>query len=349
MIELNETAIRGHCRRRKEPAWLLARRLQALRIFFRSKIRAPNFRARPEENAARGIAKKRGVGFLQIDEALRRHPEIVRKYFGAAVADDDNPYAALNAAIWSRGAFLYVPKGTAVASPLETDRFERTLIVAGEGARVDCLEGCSTPRFPGEMLHIPVVEIIALKGAEVRFMTLQNWPSTLLNFVTKKAVAHADARVQWLDGNVGSKRTVKRPAVILAGRGARGEILSVGLAGPGQSLELGGALVFKAAGASGEVIIRCASFGGGRVHPRISVSGGGRSKTSSQILKLDGGGAVQKRLSFLRSRGVIAAEAQALLTNGFFSIFSKQLPLEFSVEFNRLVQLEFEAAAAKLD
>lgn len=217
--------------------------------------------------------EKKGVIFLSMDDGLRRHPEIVQKYFGTVIPSTDNKFAALNTAVWSGGSFIYVPPGTRVEIPLQAyfrinsealGQFERTLIIADEGAYVHYIEGCTAPVYRKDSLHSAVVELIALKGAQIRYTTIQNWSRNIYNLVTKRAVAHEDARVDWVDGNLGSKLTMKYPAIYLVGPRAHGEVLSVAFAGRGQHQDAGAKVIHAAPHTTSTITSKSISKDGGR-------------------------------------------------------------------------------------
>ncbi|MFA6091399.1 MAG: Fe-S cluster assembly protein SufB [Elusimicrobiota bacterium] len=326
---------------------------------------------------------RQGVIFMDMDTGLREHPELVRKYFSTVIAPQDNKFSALNSAVWSGGSFIYVPKGVKVAMPLQAyfrinaeraGQFERTLIIADEGASVHYLEGCTAPTYAADALHSAVVEVIALKGAHIRYTTIQNWSNNVYNLVTKRAMAHEDAFVEWVDGNIGSKITMKYPAVYLVGRGARADILSCAFAGKGQLQDSGGKLVFAAPGTSGNILSKSISKDGGRssyrglvkVLPKahgakvsvrcdaLLLDEHSRSDTYP-TMEIDGKRAQvgheasvskigEEQLFYLMSRGLKESEAMSMVVNGFFEAFAKELPLEYAVELNRLIQLEMEGS-----
>ncbi|MBI5243547.1 MAG: Fe-S cluster assembly protein SufB [Elusimicrobia bacterium] len=324
---------------------------------------------------------KQGVIFLSMDSGLREHPDIVRRYFSTVIPPQDNKFAALNSAVWSGGSFIYVPKGTKVTMPLQAyfrinaeraGQFERTLIIADQGSSVHYLEGCTAPVYAADSLHSAVVELIALKGAHIRYTTIQNWSNNVYNLVTKRARAHEDSFVEWVDGNIGSKLTMKYPAVHLVGRGARADILSCAFAGKGQLQDTGGKLVFAAPNTSGTIISKSISKDGGRACYRGLVKVLPQAKDAKVNVRCDAllldersrsdtyptmqidGERVQvgheasvskiaeEQLFYLMSRGLKENDAVAMVVNGFFEAFAKELPLEYAVELNRLIQLEME-------
>jgi len=327
--------------------------------------------------------EKKGVIFLDMDAGLRQFPDIVKKYFATVIPPADNKFAALNSAVWSGGSFIYVPKNTKVDLPLQAyfrinaekaGQFERTLIIADEGSSVHYIEGCTAPTWSADALHSAVVELIALKGAHIRYTTIQNWANNVYNLVTKRAVAHEDSFVEWVDGNLGSKLTMKFPAVVLVGERARAEILSCAFAGKGQHQDTGAKLTFAAPNTSGTITSKSISKDGGRasyrglvkVHPQaenvkvnvrcdaLLLDPVSRSDTyptmeiNGERARIEHEASVSKigeeQLFYLQSRGLTEAEATTLVVNGFFEAFTKELPLEYAVELNRLIQLEMEGA-----
>ncbi|MDE2292294.1 MAG: Fe-S cluster assembly protein SufB, partial [Elusimicrobia bacterium] len=327
--------------------------------------------------------EKQGVIFLGMDDAVKQHPDIVQKYFGRVIPIADNKFAALNSAVWSGGSFIYVPKGAKVELPLQAyfrinaaraGQFERTLIIADEGSTVHYIEGCTAPTYSENALHSAVVELIAKKGAHIRYTTIQNWADNVYNLVTKRAMAHEDALVEWVDGNIGSKLTMKFPAVYLVGPRARADIISVAFAGKNQHQDTGGKLVFAAPDTSGTILSKSVSRDGGRASYRGLVKAypnatNAKVNVRCDALLLDGqsrsdtyptmevdGRRVQvgheasvskigdEQLFYLMSRGLSESEAVSMIVNGFFEAFTKELPLEYAVELNRLIQLNMEGA-----
>ncbi len=295
----------------------------------------------------------------------------------------DNKFAALNSAVWSGGSFLYVPKGIEVPIPLQAyfrinssnmGQFERTLIIADEGSKVHYIEGCSAPKFSADSLHSAVVEVIALEGAHVRYTTLQNWWNNVYNLVTKRAFAHRNAFVEWLDANIGSKITMKYPSVFLVGEGAKSDMMSIAFAGEGQHQDTGSKAVHMAKNTSSTIISKSISKGGGKTTYRglIKVDKGCtgvKSNVRCDALLLDEksvsetvpymeidekrvsigheasvGRVNEEQLFYLMSRGLSEQEATGLIVRGFFECFTKLLPLEYAVEFNRLIELEMEGS-----
>ncbi len=327
--------------------------------------------------------KEQGVVFLSPEDAVREYPELVRKYFGTIIPYNDNKFAALNSAVWSGGSFVYVPKGVNVDVPLQAyfrinsenfGQFERTLIIADEGSFVHYVEGCTAPIYTTDSLHSAVVEIVALEGARVRYSTIQNWSSDVYNLVTKRAVAHRNATVEWVDGNLGSKRTMKYPAVYLMGENAHGEVLSIAFAGSGQEQDSGGKIVHAANNTSSQITSKSISKDGGTSTYRghIKVEEGvenARSKVECDALLIDGESttntypymdiksddvaieheATVSKISddqvfYLMSRGLSEEEASTMIVNGFLDPLVKQLPMEYAVELNRLIELEMEGS-----
>jgi Fe-S cluster assembly protein SufB len=327
--------------------------------------------------------EKDGVLFCDMDTALKEHPEIVKKYLATVIPQGDNKFAALNSAVWSGGSFVYVPKGVTVKMPLQAyfrintenmGQFERTLIIADEGAKVHYIEGCTAPKFSTSSLHSAVVELIAMDGASIRYTTIQNWYRNIFNLVTKRAVAYKNATVEWVDGNIGSRLTMKYPAIYLMGEGARGEILSAAFAGEGQHQDAGAKVIHAAPNTTSVVTNKSVSAHGGKttyrglveIHPGavgaktrvrcdalimddISSSDTKPTmKVSEQRSTVEHEASVSKigeeQLFYAMSRGLSEADATAMIVNGFFDFFVKELPMEYAVELNRLIKLEMEGA-----
>ncbi len=327
--------------------------------------------------------EKQGVIFLDMDSGLREYPDLVKEYFGTVIPAADNKFAALNSSVWSGGSFIYVPKNTHVEIPLQAyfrinaenmGQFERTLIIADEGSRVHYIEGCTAPIYSSASLHSAVVELIAKPGAHIRYTTIQNWSNNVYNLVTKRAVAYEDATVEWVDGNLGSKVTMKYPAVYLLGPRARAEILSVAFAGQGQLQDAGGKVIHAAPDTTSTITSKSISKDGGRAAYRglLRVAKGAeRSKAfvRCDALLLDeksrsdtypsieideervdiGHEATVSKVSdeqlfYLQSRGLTEAEAKTMIVNGFFEAFTKELPMEYAVELNRLLALQMEGS-----
>jgi len=326
---------------------------------------------------------KLGVIFLDMDSAVREHPELVKQYFGTIIPANDNKFAALNSAVWSGGSFIYVPEGVKIEIPLQAyfrinaenmGQFERTLIICAPGSYVHYVEGCTAPTYSTDSLHSAVVEIIVQEGARCRYTTIQNWSKNVYNLVTKRAAAYKDATMEWVDGNLGSKLTMKYPAVWLMEPGARGEILSVAFAGDGQHQDAGGKVVHVAPRTSSQIISKSISKGTGRSSYRglVKVHKGAqdvRSNVVCDALLLDETSrtdtypymeieeervsigheatvskVAEEQIFYLMSRGLNEAEAMSMIVNGFIEPIAKELPLEYAVELNRLIQLEMEGS-----
>jgi Fe-S cluster assembly protein SufB len=326
---------------------------------------------------------RRGVVFLGMDVGLREHEEIVREHFGKVVPFDDNKFSALNTAVWSGGSFIYVPPGVKVEMPLQAyfrinaenmGQFERTLIVVDEGAFVHYVEGCTAPIYSSDSLHAAVVEIIVKPGGRCRYTTIQNWSTNVYNLVTKRAVAQKNATVEWVDGNLGSKLTMKYPAIVLAGEGAHGEVLSIAFAGAGQHQDTGAKAIHLAPNTTSVITAKSISRGGGRAGYRglVSVDHGARgakSKVVCDALILDEESRSdtyptirvheadanieheatvskigEEQLFYLMSRGLSEQEASSMIVSGFVEPITKELPLEYAVEMNRLIQLQMEGS-----
>ncbi len=326
---------------------------------------------------------KKGVLFLSMDEALKLYPDIVKKYFGTIVPMSDNKLAALNTAVWSGGSFVYVPKGVRVELPLQAyfrinsenaGQFERTLIVVEEGASVHYIEGCSAPSFSSASLHAAVVEVIVKKKAKVAYTTVQNWYKNIYNLVTKRAWVDEGGEMRWVDGNLGSALTMKYPSCVLAGDGAKGEMLSIAWAGKGQHQDTGAKMIHLAPNTTSQITSKSISKNGGRTSYRGMIqinkgAVGARSMVVCDALILDEFSrsdtyplnkifeedvileheAVVSRVSeeqllYLMSRGLSQHEAEAMIVNGFLEPVMKEIPMEYAVEMNRLVELEMEGS-----
>ncbi len=324
-----------------------------------------------------------GVIFVDMDTALREHEEIVREYFATIIPANDNKLAALNSAVWSGGSFVYVPPGVEVEMPLQAyfrintenmGQFERTLIIADEGANVTYVEGCTAPVWTTDSLHSAVVELIAKPGARIRYTTVQNWSQNVYNLVTKRAVAERDATVEWVDCNLGSKLTMKYPSVYLMGERAHGEILSIAFAGDGQHQDAGGKIIHNAPNTTSNIFAKSISKDGGRSSYRgllevAKGAEGSRSKVVCDALLLDENSrsdtyptirinedrvdigheaTVSKigedQLFYLMSHGISEEEASKLIVNGFIEPVTKELPMEYAVEMNRLIELQMEGS-----
>jgi Fe-S cluster assembly protein SufB len=327
--------------------------------------------------------EEKGVIFLDMDSGLREHPEIVKKYFASVIPVADNKFAALNSAVWSGGSFIYVPPGVDVGIPLQAyfrinaqnmGQFERTLIIVDKGSRVHYIEGCTAPTYSSNSLHSAVVELIALEDAYIRYTTIQNWSHNIYNLVTKRGVAQKNATIEWVDGNIGSKLTMKYPAVYLMGEGAKGEILSIAFSGAGQHQDAGAKVIHAAPNTSSRITSKSISKAGGRasyrgmvkVYPgakncKVSVEcdallidSDSRSDTyptmeiAEDNVKIEHEARVSKvseeQLFYLMSRGLGEDEARLLIVNGFIEPFTKELPMEYAVELNRLIELEMEGS-----
>ena len=327
--------------------------------------------------------EEQGVIFLGMDDGLRQHPELVREYFGKTIPPTDNKFAALNSAVWSGGSFIYVPKGVKVEMPLQAyfrinaknvGQFERTLIIVDEGAYVHYVEGCTAPIYTSDSLHSAVVEIIVKKGGRCRYTTIQNWSTNVYNLVTKRAVAYEGATMEWVDGNLGSKLTMKYPAVYLMEPGAHGEVLSIAFAGPGQHQDAGAKIVHGAPNTSSKITSKSISKGGGRTSYRgllkvYKGAEGSKSNVVCDALLIDDKSrsdtypyieideedvtvgheaSVSKvgedQLFYLMSRGLSEEEAATMVVSGFIEPLVKELPMEYAVEMNRLIQLQMEGS-----
>jgi len=327
--------------------------------------------------------ERKGVLFLDMDSGLREHEDVVKQYLGTIIPQNDNKFAALNSAVWSGGSFIYVPPGVSIEMPLQAyfrinaenmGQFERTLIIVDEGAYVHYVEGCTAPIYSSDSLHSAVVEIIVKKGGRCRYTTIQNWSNNVYNLVTKRAVAYEGATMEWVDGNLGSKLTMKYPAIWLMGEGAHGEVLSIAFAGEGQHQDAGGKCVHVAPRTTSVITSKSISKNGGRAGYRgllevAKGAEGAKSKVVCDALILDeesrsdtypyirvdesnvdiGHEATvskigEEQLFYLMSRGLTEAEASALIVSGFVEPITKELPLEYAVEMNRLIQLQMEGS-----
>ena len=326
---------------------------------------------------------KDGVIFCDMDTALREHPEIVKKYLATVIPVQDNKFAALNSSVWSGGSFVYVPPGVEVKSPLQAyfrintenmGQFERTLIIADKGSKVHYIEGCTAPQFSTSSLHSAVVELIAMEGASIRYTTIQNWYRNIFNLVTKRAVAYKNATVEWVDGNIGSRLTMKYPAIYLMGEGARGEILSAAFAGEGQHQDAGAKVIHAAPNTTSVVTNKSVSAHGGKTTYRGLVdvykgAVGAKTRVKCDALIMDDHSTSdtkptikvdeqrstveheasvskigEEQLFYAMSRGLTEADATAMIVNGFFDFFVKELPMEYAVELNRLIKMEMEGS-----
>lgn len=327
--------------------------------------------------------EKQGVIFLDMDSGLREHPELVKKYFNSVIPYTDNKFSALNTAVWSGGSFIWIPAGVEVEIPLQAyfrinaenmGQFERTLIVTEPGAKVHYIEGCTAPIYATDSLHSAVVELIALEGSTIRYTTIQNWSNNVYNLVTKRAQAYKNATVEWVDGNLGSKVTMKYPAVHLMEEGARGEVLSIAYAGKDQHQDAGAKMVHLASNTASTVLSKSISKDGGRTSYRGLVKVLPKAKNVKCNVRCDAllldedsrsdtypymeignknadighEATVSKvgdeQLFYLMSRGMSENDAISMIVNGFFEPFTKELPMEYAVELNRLIQLEMEGS-----
>jgi Fe-S cluster assembly protein SufB len=327
--------------------------------------------------------ERQGVIFLDTDTGLREHPELFEEYFGSVIPAGDNKFAALNTAVWSGGSFIYVPKGVHVQIPLQAyfrintenmGQFERTLIIVDEGAYVHYVEGCTAPIYSSDSLHSAVVEIIVKKNARCRYTTIQNWSNNVYNLVTKRAKAEAGATMEWVDGNIGSKVTMKYPAVWLMGEHAKGEVLSIAFAGEGQHQDAGAKMLHLAPHTSSTIISKSVARGGGRTSYRglVEVHKGAHHSASTvkcdallvdEISRSDtypyvdvreddvamGHEATVSKVSedqlfYLMSRGLTEDEAMAMVVRGFVEPIARELPMEYALELNRLIELQMEGA-----
>lgn len=329
------------------------------------------------------ILRKKGVIFVDTDTAVQKYPEIVQQYFGTVIPAADNKFAALNTAVWSGGSFIYVPKGVRVELPLQAyfrinaknmGQFERTLIIADEGSYIHYVEGCTAPIFTTDSLHSAVVEIIVKKGARVRYTTIQNWSKNVYNLVTKRMFIEEEGFGEWIDGNLGSRLTMKYPSVYLKGRKARGEILSLAFAGEGQHQDAGGKAFHLAPETSSVITSKSVSKNGGRTSYRgmLKVAKGARNSKSTvrcdalildpqsrsdtyptmdiqeERVTIGHEASVSKigeeQLFYFQSRGISQAQAEVMIVNGFVEPIVRELPMEYTVELNRLIQLEMTGA-----
>jgi Fe-S cluster assembly protein SufB len=324
---------------------------------------------------------KQGVIFSDTDTAVKEHPEILKKYFGKVIPPEDNKFAALNSAVWSGGSFIYVPPNVKIDLPLQAyfrinaeniGQFERTLIIADEGSEVHYIEGCTAPVYTTESLHSAVVELIAKKDAKIRYTTIQNWSKDVYNLVTKRAYAYENARVEWIDGNIGSKLTMKYPGVYMLGRNAHAEVISIAFAGSDQHQDAGAKAVHLAPDTTSRITSKSVSKQSGRTTYRglLHVAKGAtgvKSNVRCDALLLDEtsrtdtypyvevneddatisheasvGKIGEDQIFYLMSRGFSESDALSLIVGGFIEPFTKELPMEYAVELNRLVKLEME-------
>ncbi|WP_420436217.1 Fe-S cluster assembly protein SufB [Candidatus Poriferisodalis sp.] len=324
-----------------------------------------------------------GVLFSDMDSAVKDYPELVQRYFGTIIPPGDNKFSALNSAVWSGGSFIYVPPGVEVEMPLQAyfrinaenmGQFERTLIIADEGATVHYIEGCSAPVYTTDSLHSAVVELVALPGGRITYTTIQNWSNNVFNLVTKRAAAYDEAHVEWIDGNIGSRLTMKYPAVYLMGPKASGEVLSVAYAGNGQHQDAGAKMVHAAPETTSKIVSKSISKDGGRTTYRGLVRveegmSGCRSHVQCDALLLDQDSrsdtypyqeigsrdaeigheatvskVADEQLFYLMSRGLSAEQAMGMVVNGFIEPVTRTLPMEYAVEWSRLIELQMEGS-----
>ena len=326
---------------------------------------------------------KQGVIFDSIEDGLKNHPDLFREYFGTVIPTQDNKFSAMNAAVWSGGSFVYIPPGVHLETPLQAyfrvnqermGQFERTLIICDEGASAHYIEGCTTPVYSTESFHSGVIEIVVKKNARFRYTTIQNWSNNMYNLVTQRALVHEGANMEWLDGNLGSKLTMKYPSCYLVGEGAHGEILSIAYSGDGQHQDTGGKVVHAAPHTTSSIISKSISKGHGRStyrglckvhegahHARSNVecdalliNDTSRTDTYPYIEIEENDANVgheasvskigEEQLFYLTSRGISEEEAMAMIVRGFIEPIAKELPLEYAVELNRLIELEMEGS-----
>lgn len=324
-----------------------------------------------------------GVIFLSIEDGLRQHPELFREYFGTVIPIEDNKFAALNSAVWSGGSFIYVPKGVSIDLPLQAyfrlnvaniGQFERTLIIADEGAQIHYVEGCTAPTYTTDSFHSGVIEIVVKKNARVRYTTIQNWSNNVYNLVTQRALVHEGATMEWVDANLGSKLTMKYPSCYLLGPGAHGEILSMAFAGRGQHQDAGGKVIHVAPHTSSKITSKSISKAGGRSSYRgllkvYSQADDVKSNVVCDALLLDDTSRSdtypyieidaedvtigheasvskvgEEQLFYLMSRGLSEEEATTMVVSGFIEPLVKELPMEYAIEMNRLIQLQMEGS-----
>ena len=326
---------------------------------------------------------KQGVIFVGSTDGLKEHPEIFRKWFGKVIPTGDNKFSALNSAVFSGGSFIYVPPGVKVTHPLQAyfrinaenfGQFERTLIIADEGAELTYMEGCTAPKFDTATLHSAVVELVALKGAKIQYITVQNWSNNVFNLVTKRGLAMEDAEVKWIDCNIGSRLTMKYPGVIMKGPRARGEVISIALAGDGQHQDTGAKMIHAADDTTSNIVSKSISVGTGRATYRglvhvpkhlkgcknntecdaLLINQNSRTDTYPAITVRGTGNAVQHEASvsqvsseqifYMQQRGLTEGQAMSLSVNGFINDLVREFPMEYSVELKRLIDLEMEGS-----
>lgn len=327
--------------------------------------------------------ESKGVIFADMDSGLREHPELVKEYFGTVIPSNDNKFSALNTAVWSGGSFIYVPPGVEVEMPLQAyfrintqnmGQFERTLIIVDEGAYVHYVEGCTAPTYSSDSLHSAVVEIIVKEGGRCRYTTIQNWSNNVYNLVTKRAVCEKNATMEWVDGNLGSRLTMKYPAVVLNGEGAHGEVLSIAFAGKGQHQDAGAKITHNAPNTTSQIISKSISKDGGRGSYRglLKIAEGAEGCKSNVVcdalllddesrsdtyptIEIDAKDVTmgheasvskigEDQLFYLMTRGMSEDEANAMIVNGFLEPLVKELPMEYALEMNRLIQIQLEGS-----
>ena len=325
--------------------------------------------------------EKQGVVFLSMDEGLKKYPKLVKKYFGKIVPFDDNKYSSLNSAVWSGGSFVYVPKGVKVDMPVQAyfrinsanvGQFERTLIIADEDSEINYIEGCTAPIYSSKSLHAAVVEVVALNGAKVRYSTIQNWSNNIINLVTKRAFAYKNSVVEWVDGNLGSGINMKYPSIYLKGKGSRGSVLSIAFASKGQKQDAGAKMFHEADDTKSVIVSKSISMKGGESAYRglLKVNKGLKNvsaNVSCDALLIDSksktdtfpvmiineptasvyheatvGEIDENKLFYLMSRGIPKEKAVTLIILGFINDFSKEIPLEYAIELNRLIAMQFQ-------
>ena len=331
----------------------------------------------------RADLEAQGVLFCDMDTALREYPELVQEHFGTIIPPGDNKFSALNSAVWSGGSFIYVPPGVTVEMPLQAyfrinaenmGQFERTLIIADEGSQVHYIEGCSAPVYTSDSLHSAVVEILVKKSARVTYTTIQNWSNNVYNLVTKRAKVEAEGHMEWIDGNIGSRLTMKYPAVVMVGPKASGEVLSVAYAGPDQHQDAGAKMTHAAPETTSKIVSKSISNGGGRTSYRGLVrveddAYGCRSHVQCDALILDEDSVsdtypymevgtrdaeigheatvskvADEQLFYLMSRGLTQEQAMGMIVNGFIEPITRTLPMEYAVEWSRLIELQMEGS-----
>jgi Fe-S cluster assembly protein SufB len=329
------------------------------------------------------VVAKQGVIFANSTEALREHPEIFRKYFGKVIPTGDNKFSALNSAVFSGGSFIYVPKGVKVAHPLQAyfrinaenfGQFERTLIICDEGAELTYMEGCTAPKFSTSTLHSAVVELVALPGAKIQYITVQNWANNVFNLVTKRGVAHEEAEIKWIDCNIGSRQMINYPGVDLTAPPPRGEVISIALANDGQHQDTGAKMIHAADETTSNIVAKSISVGQGRstyrgvvhipkhlkgcknntecdallintnsrtdTYPAITVRGDANSvQHEASVSKVS-----EEQIFYMQQRGLTEGQAMSLSVNGFVNDLASQFPMEYSVELKRLIDLEMEGS-----